>query len=154
MKKLLFVCSGNTCRSPLAEALTRQAAASRNLSLEVTSAGTSAVAGAPASPEAIRAAARRGADLSTHRSRPLQAGILSEADLVVAMTPAHQRIIRTEHGRELNVVLATDYLPPDHARHGEPVSDPFGGDMEEYEEVARLLEQCIEGILYRVSETG
>jgi protein-tyrosine-phosphatase len=150
---VLFVCSGNTCRSPLAEALTRQAASRRNVKLSVSSAGTSATEGSPASPPSVRAAARRGADLSAHRSRRLDAGALDDADLVFVMTPEHLRVLRVEHGRELNAALVTDCLPAAHARRGHRVSDPFGGADEEYELVASLLEECANHILDRAVES-
>jgi protein-tyrosine-phosphatase len=73
-------------------------------------------------------------------------------DLVLAMTPSHLLALRTEHGRELNAALVTDYLPADHARHRAAVSDPFGGSEEEYEEVARLLEQCVTHLFDRLAE--
>jgi protein-tyrosine-phosphatase len=118
----------------------------------VSSAGIFAIDGAPASPHALRAAARRGADLSGHQSRSLHPESLGAADLVFAMTPGHLSALRTEHGREMNAALVTDCLPADHVRHGTAVSDPFGGSEEEYEEVARLLELCITHILDRLAE--
>ena len=69
------------------------------------------------------------------------------------MTPAHLAVLRSEYGRELNVGLVTDCLPADHSRRGHPVADPFGGTDEEYEEVARLLEECAGHILDRVADS-
>jgi protein-tyrosine-phosphatase len=153
VRSILFVCSGNTCRSPLAEVLTRREASRRNVEVSVSSAGTFAKDGAPASPQSVRAAARRGADLSAHRSRRLAPVHLDAADLVLAMTPAHLGVLRREHGRELNTGLVTDCLPADHARRGHPVADPFGGAEEEYEEVAELLEACVGYILDRLPDS-
>lgn len=153
MKSLLFVCSGNTCRSPLAEALTRAAAVERGVEVEVSSAGIMATEGAPASPGSVRAANRRGADLSRHRARRIDERDVQSADLVLVMTPAHLAVLRAELGRELDAVLVTRYLPADHMSHGRPVADPFGGGEEQYEEVARLLEECVRHVLDRLAGT-
>jgi len=147
VKSLLFVCTGNTCRSPLAAALARLEAGRRGMALEASSAGTSAAAGSPASEYSMRAAERRGADLTSHRARPLERRDVAGADLVLGMTSAHLNALRVEHGRELNVGLVTDYLPVAHPRHGLPVADPYGGSEERYEEVARLLEECVVHVL-------
>ena len=126
------------------------AAGQRNVEVTISSAGTFAADGAPASPQAVRVAARRGADLSAHRSRRLGPDLLEGADLVFAMTPEHLLVLRSEHGRELNARLVTDCLPEDHGRRGQPVADPFGGADEEYEEAADLLEDCAGYILDRL----
>ena len=68
------------------------------------------------------------------------------------MTPGQLGVLRTELGRELNAALLTDLLPADHDRHGDSVSDPFGGGEEEYEEVACLLDECVGYVLDRLSE--
>lgn len=90
---VLMVCTGNLCRSPMAEALLRDTAHSHGCSMEVSSVGTWAYPGNSATTEAIEVLRARGVDLSGHRSRPLERAALAEADLVIAMTSVHRREI-------------------------------------------------------------
>src|SRR5437773_5685535 len=94
---LLFVCSGNTCRSPLAEALARKIAKRRGIEdLNVSSAGTNAWDNIPATDEALLVGMERELDLTAHRARKLTPEIVSEADLIFVMTPRSE-----EHTSEL-----------------------------------------------------
>src|SRR4051794_7273086 len=87
---LLFVCTGNTCRSPMAEAIARAELERRGWSnVRVASAGLAAAAGEPATREAVVVAARRGLDLGGHRARQLSAEIIGWADLVLGMSSSH-----------------------------------------------------------------
>ncbi len=91
---MLFVCTGNLCRSPMAEALLRSELERRGCDgIEVSSAGTWADFGHAATSEARAAVSARGADLSGHRSRPVMEQELAAADVVVAMTSVHLREI-------------------------------------------------------------
>ncbi|MEO0248903.1 MAG: TRAP transporter large permease subunit, partial [candidate division WOR-3 bacterium] len=98
---VLFVCTGNTCRSPLAEALCKQLLAQRmgcaveelpRRGLVVLSAGLQALPGMPATPEAVAAAQALGASLEQHQSRPVTPELLSRADFVIGMTSSHVRL--------------------------------------------------------------
>jgi protein-tyrosine-phosphatase len=92
--RVLFVCTGNLCRSPMAEGLLRHEIEARNLDdVEVASSGTWAIDGSPATSEAIRALEGLGINLRDHRSRHLSRADLARADLVVAMTSVHVREI-------------------------------------------------------------
>lgn len=146
VRRLLFVCSGNTCRSPLAERLAVREARNRGVEgLEVRSAGTFAGRGAPASSGAVIAARRSGLDLSGHRSSPLGPDLVEWADLVIVMTAAHRRVAEDLGGRG-KVRLATEFLPEEHPRHGRGVDDPVGGGADRYQEVLELLEETVEGL--------
>ncbi|MDH5235764.1 MAG: RpiB/LacA/LacB family sugar-phosphate isomerase, partial [Gemmatimonadota bacterium] len=89
--RLLFVCTGNTCRSAMAEAIARRLAASRGLEdVTVQSSGTSAWEGAPASDGALLVALEQGLDLNGHRARVLSKEIVAEADLILVMSTHHR----------------------------------------------------------------
>jgi len=122
---ILFVCTGNTCRSPLAAALTR----SRGIDAE--SAGLTAWPGSPATPEAIRAAKRHGADLTRHQAQPVTEELLKKADQVWVMTPGHLDALIL---RFPELAAKAEVLYPE-------IPDPYGGDDAVYERCAlRLLE--------------
>ena len=90
-----MVCTGNICRSPMAEVMLRDEVARRNCGdIEVASAGTWAGFGNPAQPEAREVMRGRGIDLDGHRSRPVDPEELAEADLVIAMTSVHARELK------------------------------------------------------------
>ena len=86
-----------------------------------------------------------------HRSRRLTRELLADARLAVAMSPAHLAAIRHLEP-DVEAALVTDYLAAGDRRRGSSVPDPFGGDAGQYEEVAAVLESCVDGLLERVSE--
>ncbi|MFQ5536363.1 MAG: low molecular weight protein arginine phosphatase [Gemmatimonadota bacterium] len=158
--RLLFVCSGNTCRSPLAEALARREIARRGLdSLHVSSAGTGAFPGSRTSVGALRAARRHGLDLTGHRSRPLTAEAVADADLILTMAP-HHRDRAVNLGGEGKTLLLTAFAhgvePGGGAAEAYPcVGDPFGGDdavyEATYEELEELVARALEHLESRLS---
>jgi protein-tyrosine-phosphatase len=148
--RLLFVCTGNTCRSPLAEALARGEAERRGWShLEVASAGVSAVAGQGASEGALRVAERHGLPLDAHRSRPLTADLTAWADLILVMSPGHLRRV-SELGAGERASLVDAFAHPDAAEEGRGVPDPFGGGDEDYEDTYVVLAGLVRDALDRL----
>ena len=149
--RLLFVCSGNTCRSPLAEALAQRELGTLGWRVEVRSAGVSALSGTPASSGSLGAAQRHGLDLREHRSREVDEELIDWADLILVMSPSH--LVRlAQLGGAGKAALLDAFAQGEEGGEdvGGGVPDPFGGDDDAYEETYRTLEELVDKALRRL----
>ena len=146
--RILFVCLGNICRSPTAEAVLRALAAREapELPLEVDSAGTADYhVGQPPDPRTRAAAQRRGYDLSALRARSVEAGDFERFDLILAMDRENLKALRRRapsHAHE-RLRLFLEFAPD----APEDVPDPYYGGPNGFEEVLDLVETATRGLL-------
>ncbi len=153
MRKILLVCTGNICRSPLAAALMQRALSERGVDgIDVSSAGTGAWDGAPVSEGAYLVGLEQGLDLSGHRARLLTRDVVEQSDLILTMA-RHHRARVDELGGEGRVFVLGEYA----GRSGDAaeVSDPFGGDLEVYRDTSAELATLVAAAVDRiVTEAG
>lgn len=141
MKSILFVCTGNTCRSPMAEGIFNTLAQKKNIAARALSCGIAASPGRPATFEAVAAAAEYGADISGHGSRQISAELLSGACEVWCVTPPHAAAVKAAFPESAGRVFV---LSP-------PVPDPYGGTAEDYRAAAAALEGAARAIVERLA---
>lgn len=144
---IIFVCTGNTCRSPMAEALMQKRIAERlqcsikeleDHNVMVMSAGIAAMSGGRASPESVELMQERGIDISTHESQPLSERLVRFADLILTMTRGHREAIVSQWP---GVAPRTKVVCRDNA----DVSDPIGGPIERYRRCAEQIDSQLAG---------
>ena len=151
MKNVLFVCTGNICRSPIAEGLFRRLIGNRK-DIEVASAGVHAVRGQPPSLYAVEVCAEEGTDISDLRSEPLTPTLVNRATHIFAMTGSHLETIQTlfPHTAEKTFLLREFEEPGSTVWRDVP--DPIGLGREVYEDCARIIKNALPSVLAFVEQ--
>ncbi len=137
-KLIIFLCTGNTCRSPMAAALFRDGLTEdEQHKYEVRSFGLAAFGGEPASDYAVEVMQSQGIDISGHRSTPLSRYALAEAELVVCMTEAHSKVL-LQVGFDPERLIVFD------------IPDPYKGTLEDYQHCAEKIKQELTKVYDRI----
>lgn len=148
MNSILFICSANICRSPMAEGLMKVHTRQETVPWRVESAGVWALEGYPAADNTLRVLHKRGIDLSAHQARQVTAEMGAQFNLILTMEQGHKEALRAAMphlaGR---VFLASEMLGKSYA-----IVDPIGSGIAEFEDTARELEQIFERGWERISQ--
>jgi len=146
IQSILFVCTGNTCRSPLAAGFLKKLLERNPLGeIKIGSAGLAALPGSPPSFHSLRVALENSVSLEDHQARLVTSELIDNADLIVVMEPGHQQQLLDLYPQSSGKVL----LLRQFARYGprnRGIHDPYGGNLEAYRFCFEDIKECVESL--------
>jgi glycine hydroxymethyltransferase len=146
IRHIVFICTGNICRSPMAEGLIRhKAQKTGRRDLIVSSMGTHGLYDSPATEYAQKVCQEDGVDISSHKARYLMGDELEKADLILCMEPVHIKFVETFFPWSRKKIFLLGAWP-DKATRKSAIQDPMGGSYEKYQQVFDLIKHHIERI--------
>lgn len=159
MKNILFVCTGNTCRSPMAEGIFNHAVLNEEKleGIKASSAGISAFSGDDANPKAQKAVKELfGIDIKSHRARTISKEDLEKADIILTMTKGHKEIILSfMPGVKSKIWTLKEYVSEDKKSNDNlDIQDPYGMDEEVYKNCAKELKLFIDKLIEKLKKEG
>lgn len=143
---ILFVCTGNTCRSPMAQGLLEDMARKKDLDMVVRSAGVFALDGQSVSREAVQVLREEGINISHHRANMIHRDLVEESDLILTMSKSHKEALLSKYDFiEGKVFTLKEYA------YGleEDILDPFGRGIDVYRHTKEEIKDALEEIIYK-----
>lgn len=153
---ILFVCTGNTCRSSMAEGILKFLLKENNVdNINVSSAGISAFQGQQANEKAIKVLNKKGIDIINHKARQITEEFIKEADIILTMTDSHKKTIINvlpEYTHKIFTLKEYSYIINDESIEGIDINieDPYGMDETAYELIAEEIDKHLNKIIWRI----